>query len=418
MKSRFDSIYNSLLVGLVVIFLWSIWAQAQPATNFVATNVPVAARPPLVESNVWLTFGLDQIPHLDGQLFSIPMWQYLGSVIYIFLALWLSRFVDWVIRAWLKRWAAKTATKFDDLLLELLRGPLRVVTFMIFLHVGLRVFVWPVWIEEYLAKGLKIVVAVAITYLALKLVDLAVNFWRDQHTKDEDKLLDDQLFPFVKKAFKAFVIIVATLVTAQNLNFNITGLLASLSIGGLALGLAAQDTVANLFGAVAVLLDKPFRVGDVIRMDGVEGTVETIGLRSTRVRSLDGFLVTVPNKTMGNATITNVSRRPNIRTVMDIGLTYDTPAAKVDAATKLLAEIFRADPNTHDLLITFDKLADSSLNIRVIHWWNSTDMRAYHAQLHKFNLQIKERFDAAGLGFAFPSRTVYVRQDSEWKVAP
>src|SRR6185436_18500427 len=137
---------------------------------------------------------------------------------------------------------------------------------------------------------------------------------------------------------KVFIVVIAVLVTSQNLGLNITGVLASLSIGGLALGLAAQDTVANLFGAVAVFADKPFQIGDTIKLEGIEGTVETIGLRSTRIRNPDGHLITVPNKTMGNATITNITRRPTIRTIMDLGLTYDTPPAKVRRATEILNE--------------------------------------------------------------------------------
>jgi len=189
-----------------------------------------------------------------------------------------------------------------------------------------------------------------------------------------------------------------------------------LSIGGLAVGLAAQDTLGNLFGAVAVFVDKPFRIGDRIQLDQVDGTVESIGLRSTRVRNLNGHLITVPNKTMGNATITNVTCRPNIKTEMNIGLTYDTPAEKVKRALKILEEIYRGHPMTVDLIVSFNKFADSSLNILVVHWWNSTDFKAYLAGMQELNLAIKERFDAEGISFAFPTQTLFLKQDSEWRV--
>src|SRR6185295_6898714 len=203
-----------------------------------------------------------------------------------------------------------------------------------------------------------------------------------------------------------FVVIVAALVTSQNLGFNVTGLIASLSIGGLAVGLAAQDKLANLFGAVAVLMDKPFKVGDQIQLDKVDGTVESIGFRSTRVHNVDGFLVTVPNKTMGNATITNVSERPNIKTVMNIGLTYDTPVDRVQRALQILREVFYGHPKTSDLLITFNKFDSSALNITVVHWWGDTDAKAYLDGLQEMNLKLKERFDAEGLSFAFPTQTL------------
>ncbi|HLP77341.1 MAG TPA: mechanosensitive ion channel family protein, partial [Candidatus Paceibacterota bacterium] len=197
----------------------------------------------------------------------------------------------------------------------------------------------------------------------------------------------------------------------------ITAAIASLSIGGLAIGLAAQDTLANLFGAVAVFVDKPFRIGDLIQLDSVKGNVESIGLRSTRVRNLDGHLITVPNKTMGNATITNITRRPNIKTEMNIGITYDTTPEKVRRALKILEEVYRGHAMTQDLILSFNKFADSSLNIIVVHWWGNTDHRAYLAGMQEMNLAIKERFDAEGINFAFPSQTLYVKQDSRWELS-
>jgi MscS family membrane protein len=187
-------------------------------------------------------------------------------------------------------------------------------------------------------------------------------------------------------------------------------LLASLSVGGLAVGLAAQDTLANLFGAVAVFVDKPFRVGDVVKIEATEGVVEVIGMRSTRVRTADGHLVAIPNKTVGNATIVNIAKRAGIRTVMNIGLTYDTTAERVKRAVDILEEIYKAHAMTKDVIITFNKFADSALNIEVVHVWNSTDYKAYLKGLQELNLNVKQRFDAEGLEFAFPTRTIYVKQ--------
>ena len=179
--------------------------------------------------------------------------------------------------------------------------------------------------------------------------------------------------------------------------------------------MAAQDTLANLFGAVAVFVDKPFRLGDRVKLDSIDGTVEAIGMRSTRIRNLDGHLITVPNKTMGNTIITNVTKRPNIKTEMNLGVTYDTSTPKLKRALEILDEIYTSHPMTADLVISFNKFADSSLNILVVHSWNSTDQKAYLAGMQALNLQIKERFDAEGISFAFPTQTLYVKQDSDWR---
>jgi MscS family membrane protein len=237
-----------------------------------------------------------------------------------------------------------------------------------------------------------------------------LGLWREHSAAAEDKLFAEHLFPVIRKTAKVALIIAAAMLTADNLHIEIKTLLAGLSIGGLALGLAAQDTVANLFGAVAIFLDKPFHIGDRIKVEGAEGTVESIGLRSTRVRSPDGHHVTIPNKTMGNAIITNITRRPSIRTEMNLGLTYDTPAEKVKRATAILEEVFRAHPKTGELVISFNKFADSALNIFIVHVWNGTDQQAHFAALQELNLRVKERFDAEKIEFAFPTQTVYVKQ--------
>jgi MscS family membrane protein len=393
------------------MLFWSLWAQAQPATNAPSTSVvesTVESTPP----KVWLTFGLDRIAPLQAAPFAdIPLWQFLASFIYIFLAFYVSKALDSFITGRVKRWAARSATKIDDQLLQVLRGPVKIISFVILLHIGMRVYSWPDVLTDFFSKALKIIVAVSITYVLLKAVDVMLSLWRDRTTTPENEQFSKQLLPLIGKSLKVFVVIIAALVTSQNLGFNVTGLIASLSIGGLAVGLAAQDTLANLFGAVAVLMDKPFKVGDRIQLDAVDGTVEAIGFRSTRVRSLDGHLVTVPNKTMGNATITNITARPNIKTTMNIGLTYDTPPAKIRRALQIVEAVYKQHPKTSDFVMSFNKFENSALNIMVVHWWGDTDFKAYLAGLQEMNLQLKERFDAEGIEFAFPTQTLHLKQE-------
>lgn len=427
MKLKFETVYRGFLTVCFLMLVWSFYASAQtndlPAaqTNAVANATPP---PPADKTNLWdavskdyLTFGLDQFPVMtETVFFGNPLWKYAASLIYIFLAFYISKMLDYLVGVFLKQWAKKTSTQFDDLLLELVHGPVKIVSFVIFLHIGLSVFDWPDIIEKFLSKGLLIVVAVSLTYMVMKLVDLFMGYWRERAKHEEDKAFDDQLYPIIRKSLKVFIVVVSVLVTSSNLGVNITAAIASLSIGGLAIGLAAQDTLANLFGAVAVFLDKPFRIGDRIQLDAVDGTVETIGLRSTRVRNLDGFLVTIPNKTMGNATITNVTRRPTIKTTMFIGVTYDTPHAKLQRAVDILKEVYSKHERTQDLLVSFNRFGASSLDIQVVHWWNNTDHREYLTGMHVMNLEVKRRFDEAQIEFAFPTQTVYLRQDSDWKL--
>lgn len=401
------------LLALLLMATPGFLRAAELATN----SPPLVLESFAARNRAWLTFGLDRVPPLRAEVLGNPLWQDPASIIYIILAFYVSKLLDYIIQVQLRRWAEKTATKLDDLLLELLRGPIKIVAFVIFLHIGLRVFAWPEWASSFISNGLKITVACSLTYVAIKIVDLLMGVWQKRVEASQEGALDMHLFPVLRKTFKMFVLVVAILVTSQNLGMNVTGLLASLSIGGLAVGLAAQDTLSNLFGAVAIFADKPFRVGDRIQLDTIDGTVEVIGLRSTRVRNLDGHLVTVPNKTMANSNIVNISKRPNIKTVMNIGVTYDTTAQQVERAMQIIEEIYRPHPKTADLLVTFNRFDSSSLNIQVVHWWNSTDWTEYTLNFQKLNLELKRRFDAEGVAFAFPTQTIYLRQDSRWQLA-
>jgi len=434
MLKNFPKMFRSLMILLLVVLAWSVWESAAETnlTTEAAGVVAMANNPGITNavsatnkttlmkefaSPEWIKRLAQDWPFLRYHFWGNELWKYIFSLIYIFLAFYVSKFLDYLTRVWLKKWASRTTSKLDDLLLELLNGPVKIVSFVIFLRIGLDVFDWPAQVQSNLSKGFTVIVAVTVTYAVMKLVDLLMGYWHLRAAADADPQFREQIFPIIRKTMKAFVVVVATLVTLSNIGVNITAAIASLSIGGLAVGLAAQDTLANLFGAVAILLDKPFRIGDQITLDNVTGAVETIGLRSTKIRNLDGHLVTIPNKTMGNATLTNITSRPNIKTVMNIGITYDTPAEKVKRALAILEEIYQGNPNTKDLLVSFNKFADSALNLQIVHWWNSTDMKEYLAGMQEINLAIKERFDAEGISFAFPSQTLYLKQDSEWKLA-
>jgi MscS family membrane protein len=414
MKWRFAWIYWFGLATLLVVAFCAVWAGAQGVTNApsaAATNT--LSRGHLSLDVHPLTFGLDQMEYLRNNNFlEQPLWKYGASLIYIALAFAVAWLIDFIVNVWLKRWAARTATQYDDLLLDLLRGPVKVVVFIIFLNVGLNIFDWPERAELFLSHVFILVAACSITYVTLKVVDLLIGLWRQRMVTTQDKVFADQLLPLMSKLTKVLVVIIAALLTADNLNIRIGSALAGLSIGGLALGLAAQDTVANLFGAVAIFLDKPFNIGDRVRILSVDGTVESIGLRSTRVRNLEGHHVTIPNKTMGNEVITNVTRRPGIKTEMNIGLTYDTPVEKVRHATAILQEILGKHPRTGELIISFNRFADSALNILVVHNWIGTDNKAHFADMNELNLQIKQRFDAEKIEFAFPSQTIYLKQEA------
>jgi len=392
---------------LVCTWTWSWWAGAQTNTNSVQNASVATNRAPAFVSSFerldqhYLTFGLDRIaPLRDHSFLGEPLWKYLASVIYILLAFYVAKLLDLVAFVWLKKLAAKTVTRLDDFLLELLHGPLKIVAFVVFLEIGLNLFDWSERAKSYLGKIFVLVVAASLTYLTLKVVEALLNFWQERHAQEANRKFNDQLFSVIRKSLYIFIVVVAVLVTASNIGVNITAAITSLSIGGLAVGLAAQDTLANLFGAVSVFADKPFRVGDQIKLDAAEGIVESVGMRSTRVRNPEGYMVAVPNKTIANAAITNLSHRPSIKTTLTFALAKTLPSEKLNRALAILDEVYRKNPMTQDAWISFNQFAAGSLNIMVVHWWKGSDYSKYLAAIQEMNLAVKQKFDADGIAFA------------------
>lgn len=401
MRVKFQTSYRVLLALLAALWMWALWAGAAVSTNPapVLTNEPSALVRKVEQFQAHpLTFRLDEVAALrDHTLLGEPLWKYVASIAYVVLAFVIARLIDLAANLWLRRLASRPGASLDDLFIELLRGPIKLVAFVLLLNIGLNFFDWPSRAKIYFSKGLILVVAASLTYLAVRVMDALLVGWRKRHAQEGDRRFHDQLFSVIRVSLNTFLVVVAVLVTAQNMDVNITAAIASLSIGGLAVGLAAQDTLANLFGALAVFVDKPFGVGDQIKLDGAEGTVEIVGLRSTRVRSPEGHLVAVPNKTIGNATITNLSRRPHIKTNVNFVLPHDLPVSKVKRAIALLEEIYRHHPMTDHVWVTFNQFSGANVNILVQHWWRGNNYQPYLAGLQELNLEVKEKLDAEGI---------------------
>ncbi|HQC43079.1 MAG TPA: mechanosensitive ion channel family protein, partial [Verrucomicrobiota bacterium] len=201
------------------------------------------------------------------------------------------------------------------------------------------------------------------------------------------------------------------LTMASNLGVDITSILTLGSVGALAVSLAAQDLLGNIFGGIAILVDKPFVIGDAVKVENRDGTVETIGLRSTRIRTYDGFLVTIPNKTMANSTIANVTCRPTIKTEINVGITYDTTTEQLRKALDIANDVYANYRNTQDVIVSFNKFGDFALNIQIVHWHNPTPWADYVKSIEAMNLELKKRFDSEGINFAFPTQTIYLKQE-------
>lgn len=335
----------------------------------------------------------------------------LGLATWVACAFLLAPVADFLISFAAEKFAAKTETDLDDKILEILHRPVTIAVILIVINLGIHAYDWPATVLKVTTVLFTIGLAVVGIYVAMRLMDLFLDRSKDRLFAGDQKLAG-MMLPIMSRTLKVFVIITGVLTAAQYLGIPVTSVIAGLGVGGIAVALAAQNTLANIFGSVTILIDRPFRVGDFVKISGFEGSVEEIGLRSTRVRTPEGHLVTLPNKLVVDVGITNITRRPNIRHALTINLTYDTPAERVQEAVKLLREIFQAHPLTQDVWVYWRDYSASSLDIFVVYWCKSTDYKAFLGALEEINVQIKKRFDAAGIEFAYPTQTIHLRQEN------
>ncbi|MCD5416338.1 mechanosensitive ion channel family protein [Candidatus Bipolaricaulota bacterium] len=289
-------------------------------------------------------------------------------------------------------------------LLRLLKGVLP----LLLIWATMRIFRLPPRIQSVIDTLFGAALLFFILYLTAKLVDLLIMILNERAERTASKL-DDQLIPLLGKGLKGVVWGIGLLFFLQNvLHYNISSLLAGLGIGGLAFAFAAQDTIANIFGALMIFSDHPFMVGDAVIMEGFEGSIEAIGMRSTKVRTWDGTLVIIPNRTVASTNICNLAARPMRRTTFTIGLVYGTSTAKLEEALSILRDVMKNHPMTGQSRAYFNRFGDFSLNILVQHWCSTLDYELYLRSLEEINLAIKRRFEAAELEFAFPTQTLYL----------
>jgi len=256
----------------------------------------------------------------------------------------------------------------------------------------------------------RVLLAASVGWLVYSLVDVVDHFLAGIASRTQSKV-DDMLVPLVGKSIRVTVLVVVILLVVDQVSQeDITSILAGLGIGGIALALAAQDTLKNFFGSLVIIGDKPFEIGDRVIMDGHDGPVESVGFRSTKIRTLAGHLVTVPNSEVATRTIQNIGKRPFIKRMANITITYDTPPAKVERALDIIKDILKdhegMDPEFPPR-VYFNEFNDWSLNILVIYWYSPPDYWEYMAFSEHVNQQILERFNSEGIEFAFPTQTLY-----------
>ncbi len=274
---------------------------------------------------------------------------------------------------------------------------------------GLHIAIKTLWIDAS-----NVLFTISLALLFYKLVDVAEYYLIRWTSKTETKL-DDMLVPVLRKTTRVTITIFTVLFIAQNvLGRDISTLLAGLGVGGLAVAIAAKETLANFFGSIMIFSDRSFHVGDLVRLGDYFGIIEEVGFRSTRLRTLDGHLITIPNSNVASNAIENISHRPYIRKHFSITITYDTPPEKVEQAVEIVREIIGRFPETssdpqYPPRVYFDNFNDWSLNLNIYYWVKPADWWTFLDVTHKINIEIMRKFNQEKIEFAFPTQTLYLK---------
>jgi len=282
--------------------------------------------------------------------------------------------------------------------------------------IGLSILHFPAAYSEIAATTKEIILVLGIGFFIYQLAEVP-SIWFEKLIEKNEHSVNKMFVPVIKKSIRLAVVILSIIQIIQIIsNKPITAIIAGLGIGSLAIALAAQDTLKHFIGSFVIAGDTPFQIGDRVVVDGHDGPVESIGLRSTGIRTLEGHLVTIPNGELANRTIQNIGKRPFIRRLANVTVTYDTSPEKIQEGIDIIKQLLDNHEGMNPDLpprVYFNNLNSDSLNILVLYWYHPPDFWKYMDFSQNLNFEIVKRFNAAGIDFAFPTQTVYVAGDKK-----
>lgn len=305
----------------------------------------------------------------------------------------------------------KTANMYDDIIINAVKKP--VASFCLLLGVWGAMYVLPlptepVDIDKFMNELLQAGSIVLVVWLGIRISNGFGRYFEGRARETTSPVAG--FIPVGRKSINMFLVIIGALLVVQNLGYSITSLLAGVGIGGMAMAFAARDTLANLFGSLVVFIDRPFNVGDWVKINDMEGTVEELGLRVTRIRTFANSQITLPNAMLTTTSIENWTRMQKRRIKIVIGVTYNTPASKLKAGVEKIREIIERDDRLHSdfYLVNFNEFNAYSLDIFVYCFTVTTDWKEYMQVREDFLMMIKTEFEKLGIGFAFPTQSLHV----------
>lgn len=346
---------------------------------------------------------------LENEIWGNSIQNWIISILIIVAAIVIVKLITLVSKKVLKPLTNRTKNQLDNIIFYSLEPPVKFAIILLGIWIAIHRLVYPNSFVKVVDNIYRILIVLDITWVFARLFSgLLQVYWGRRSNGQNNKML-----PIIKRTILVVVWIIGLVMALSNVGVNISALLGTLGIGGIAFALAAQDTVKNVFGAFTLLTDKPFNIGDTIRFDSIEGTVVDIGIRSTRIMNYDKRIITIPNYKITDSSIINISSEPMRRVVLNLGLTYDTTAEKMKEALEILKalpqKVENVSSSPSNVVAVFTEYSDSALGIMYIYYIEKQgDILGVTSNM---NMEILDSFNKAGLEFAFPTRTIYIQKD-------
>jgi len=309
----------------------------------------------------------------------------------------------------LKILAEKTKTEFDDLLIKHINSLNWIFYVILSLFISLKFITVPEFVDKALFHIIIIFFAYYIVKLLQNIFDFAANKIKEKRKKEEGEF-DAHIIDLLNKIVRGVLWAVAVIIILSNFGYNVSTFAAGLGIGGLAIAFALQAVLSDIFASFSIYFDKPFKIGDFIIIGKDMGSVKHIGIKTTRIQTLQGQELIVSNKELTETRVHNYKRMERRRIVFPFGVEYDTELKKLKKILEIVKEIFKKIEGADLDRVHFKQFGDFSLNFEVVYYVKVSDYTAYMDTQQEINFALKERFEKEGIVFAFPTQTLYINK--------
>lgn len=356
---------------------------------------------------------VDIVSLLTTQLyFGNELWRYFIFIFFLLITIPLSKTINYFLNNYLKKWAEKSKMRFDDIIVSSVNPSITLFVLAGCFYFGSS-FINSGQYETVFMRIFNLLIIIPVVYFLIKFSTEAIGFY----LKDNDgkKRTNEAAIDLLMQIVRVALFFVGILLILGNLGYNVSALLAGLGVGGLAFALAAQDILKNFFAGIALIFDKTFGKGERVNFEGKEGFIEEVKMRSTKLRTYDGSLLTIPNAMLADNIVENITKVPRVKVSMTLGVVYGTSSKKLKQAKNIIFDALKNHPDTDEesATIYFNTFGAYSLDIQVFYYAKKLKMSDWTkrvAMKEDINFAILEGFEKAGIEFAFPTQTIEIKK--------